>query len=105
MRAWRPQAARSQDLVERYVNGKAAQDRELNTKVAALLNSKKKKLREMRQQLEEAQVREAALGGWVHAWVRGWAGGRVGGWWHVHCFVAGCSKRARASWQAMVVAV
>ena len=41
------QASRSQELVDKYVNTKAAQDKETNAKVAALLNSKKKKLREM----------------------------------------------------------
>ena len=41
------QASRSQELVDKYVSTKAAQERETNAKVAALLNSKKAKLREM----------------------------------------------------------
>ena len=47
----RLQASRSQELVDKYVNTKAAQDKETNAKVAALLNSKKQKLREMQASL------------------------------------------------------
>ena len=50
------QLARSQDIVDKYVNKKLEHDKETNIKVAALLNSKKQKLRELKGQLDAAQV-------------------------------------------------
>ena len=43
-----PQVEKYQGLVARYVDTKASQEAELHVKMAALLNSKKIKLREMR---------------------------------------------------------
>ncbi|KAL4428208.1 hypothetical protein ABPG75_002297 [Micractinium tetrahymenae] len=55
------QVAQKDHLVESYVKTKEAQDRETYTKVAALLNSKKAKLRELQQQVNELQEESRRL--------------------------------------------
>lgn len=55
------QVAQKDHLVESYVKNKEAQDRETYTKVAALLNSKKAKLRELQQQVDELQEENQRL--------------------------------------------
>ncbi|KAI3428665.1 hypothetical protein D9Q98_007488 [Chlorella vulgaris] len=53
--AFERQAAQNQDIVSKYVAAKEQHDRDTNAKVAALLNAKKAKLRELKSELEAAQ--------------------------------------------------
>ncbi|KAL4433060.1 hypothetical protein ABPG77_006487 [Micractinium sp. CCAP 211/92] len=55
------QVAQKDHLVESYVKNKEAQDRDTYIKVAALLNSKKAKLRELQQQVDELQEENQRL--------------------------------------------
>lgn len=61
VKEYEKQVAQKDHLVENYVNTKEAQDREMYTKVAALLNSKKAKLRELQRQVDELQEENRRL--------------------------------------------
>lgn len=60
-RDWQAAAERAQGVVEEYVAQRAQQERDMSQKVAALLNSKKRRLREMQRELVELRARAGAL--------------------------------------------